>query len=494
MNSKSSRRVFLFAAPFSRRIARLLVCLIALWLSVATMVTWRDPESAQAAVPVNMLYGSAPDAPDSQLQAIIEDVIKDRSGVWGIVVKKLDTGQYAAINGDRQQVSASLYKLWVLSELYHQVSSGEISLDDARTVTGDDAAEDAYYGDLRIYPGTNITFRSAARQMVIVSDNTAAHFLVRNLGPDQVNAFMQQNGLTHSYLDWDGGGDNLATPLDVFRELEMMATSSMVDAASSQLMIETMLDQQINNRLPLGLPPEAHIAHKTGDLGSLLHDVGIVYGPSGPFLIVAMASHLDTLQDAFNGMPELARRVYAYFNDQPSSPARYFPETRQTVGHDLLKIWNEYGGVETFGYPIGPERLKDGLLVQDFERARMELHPELAGAGGPQPTVTMGLVGQERATQLGLQWPRANNTGEGLYFDATGQEITGDFLQYWRNSGGERIFGWPISPAAQMVNPTDGKSYVTQWFQRARMEYHPDLPPGQRIVLGALNSEQTTSR
>ncbi len=455
---------------------------------------WRMPSPAHAAVPVNMLYGSAPDTPDSQLQAIIEDVIKDHSGTWGVAVKKLDTGQYAAVNGDVQQVSASLYKLWVLSELYHQVSSRKVDLDDTGTVTNADASEDSFYGDLRIYPGTVLTFRSAARQMVVVSDNTAAHFLVRNLGVDRVNAFMQANGLTHSYLAWDNGGDNVTTPLDVLRELEMMATSQMVDAASSQAMINTMLDQQINNRLPLGVPSEARIAHKTGDLGNLLHDVGIVYGPSGPFVIVAMSSHLYSLQDAFQAMPELASRVYAYFNNQESSPARYFPETKQTVGHDFLKVWNEYGGLDIFGFPIGPEHIKNGLLVQDFERARMELHPELAGSGGPDPTVALGLVGQERAAQLGLQWPRADNTGEGLYFDATGQEITGDFLWYWQNRGGERIFGWPISPAAEMVNPADGKSYLTQWFQRARMEYHPEMPEGQRIVLGALGTELASDR
>jgi polysaccharide biosynthesis protein PslG len=117
------------------------------------------------------------------------------------------------------------------------------------------------------------------------------------------------------------------------------------------------------------------------------------------------------------------------------------------------------------------------------------LHPDLANAGGPNPMVALGLVGQERASQLGLSWPHSANSGKDLYFEATGQEIMGDFLWYWKNNGGDRAFGLPISPAADMVNPADGKTYLTQWFQRARMEFHPDLPAGQRIVLGALGSE-----
>src|SRR6476620_10407433 len=67
---------------------------------------------AYAAPPVVMLYGSAPDFPDSQLQAIVDDVVGDLPGDWGVAIKKLDTGQYAVYNGDKQQVSASLYKMW----------------------------------------------------------------------------------------------------------------------------------------------------------------------------------------------------------------------------------------------------------------------------------------------------------------------------------------------------------------------------------------------
>jgi hypothetical protein len=45
-----------------------------------------------------------------------------------------------------------------------------------------------------------------------------------------------------------------------------------------------------------------------------------------------------------------------------------------------------------------------------------------------------------------------------------------------------------------MTNPSDGQTYLTQWFQRARLEFHPDLPTGQRIILGALGTELTSDR
>jgi beta-lactamase class A len=463
-----------------------------------TSAGWPSPAglSARQEQPTNVVtyYGSAPDAPDSELQAIVEGVVSELPGTWGVVVKKLDTGQYAAYQGDVQQVSASLYKMWVLCELYRQVSDGTRSLDDPVTVTGEDAAYDASIGELRVPPGNVLTLWQAARLMIQVSDNTSASLLVRVLGPDNINRFMKQIGLSKSVLDWYGTGDNLTTPLDMLRVMEMIATSKMVSQDASGKMLELMLGQQINNLLPPGLSDGTDFAHKTGALDKLLHDAGIVYSPAGPYIIIAMASKMDDFGTAWTNMPILSERVYEYFNQRQASPTLYFPQTRQSVGHYFLKFWNAHGGMQAFGYPISPEVMQGDVVVQHFERARFEWHSENEGQGGAQPTVVLGLVGQERAAQLGLSWPGGADPGTGKFFPQTGQAITGDFHDYWLNNGGERVFGLPISPAAEMKSPGDGRTYVTQWFQRARMEFHPDLPEGSRVVLGTLGTELAASR
>lgn len=436
-----------------------------------------------------MLYSSAPDAPDSELQAIVEEVVGGLPGTWGVAVKKLDTGQFAVFNGDKQQVSASLYKVWVLGELFRQAKAGILDLDDFEVATAQDAAYDTALGEVRVPAGSEIQLSRAAYLMVTLSDNTSAVLLTRLLGPANVRRFMQQAGQSDSVFDFDGGGDNLTTPLDALRIMEMIATSRLVDAQSSAGMVELMLGQQIANLLPEGLPEGTPFAHKTGALEYLLHDSGIIYGPSGPFIISAMSSELPDYGIAWEAMPELSRRVYEYFNKRPSSPAQYFPQTRQTVGHDFLKFWNEYGGVESFGLPIGPQEREAGVLTQQFERARLELDTGKDGEPGEQPQVVLGAVGQEAAQRANLSWPKSVDAGEGRYFEETGQSITGGFLEYWLNRGGELVFGPPISPAVPMKSPADGKTYLTQWFQRARMEYHPEAAEGKQIVLAALGNE-----
>lgn len=435
-----------------------------------------------------MRFGSAPTVPDAGLQAIVDGVVGELPGTWGVAVKKLDTGQYASFNADGRQVSASLYKLWVLGELFRQVAEGTVSLDSRETVTAEDAAYDVLTGELRLPAGSDVQIARAAYLMVTLSDNTAASLLVRVLGPGNISRFMSRNGLSDSVFDWEADEGPFTTPNDVLKLLEMLATSRVVDAQSSSEMVDLMLGQQINNLLPSGLPDDTPMAHKTGALEDLLHDAGIVYGASGPYILVAMSSELPDYGIAWDAMPALSEQVDAYFNAHPTAPARYFHETRQVVGHHFLKFWQEYGGADTFGLPIAPESLADGRVTQQFERARFEWDP--ASVGGGQPTVTLGNLGEERAAKLGLSWPRGEDTGEGRFFEGTGQSLAGEFYTYWLNHGGERVFGLPISPAAEMQSPADDKMYMTQWFQRARMELRGD----GSVVLALLGREMAPSR
>ena len=72
-----------------------------------------------------------------------------------------------------------------------------------------------------------------------------------------------------------------------------------------------------------------------------------------------------------------------------------FAETGQCVQDPFLTYWRTHGGLAIHGFPLStasPEKLEDGktYLVQHFERARFELHPELP----PEFYVSLTLLGQ----------------------------------------------------------------------------------------------------
>lgn len=56
---------------------------------------------------------------------------------------------------------------------------------------------------------------------------------------------------------------------------------------------------------------------------------------------------------------------------------RYFPESHFRVCYDFLEFFEANGGAAQFGYPISNYEIRNGLMVQNFQRTRLEWHPEL---------------------------------------------------------------------------------------------------------------------
>lgn len=78
----------------------------------------------------------------------------------------------------------------------------------------------------------------------------------------------------------------------------------------------------------------------------------------------------------------------------------YFPATNHLLAKPFRGFWQGRGGLALFGLPIGEAHLENGLLVQYFERARMELHPELAGT---PYEVQLGHLGVQALEAAGAQ-------------------------------------------------------------------------------------------
>jgi hypothetical protein len=83
----------------------------------------------------------------------------------------------------------------------------------------------------------------------------------------------------------------------------------------------------------------------------------------------------------------------ASLDDEQSAQAggHYFEETGQYVSDEFFAYWQARGGVPVFGYPISTLHDESGYMVQWFERARFELHPE----NSIETRVLLGHLGYE---------------------------------------------------------------------------------------------------
>lgn len=164
---------------------------------------------------------------------------------------------------------------------------------------------------------------------------------------------------------------------------------------------------------------------------------------------------------------------------RPQNNVQYFPETGHNVKGEFLQFFRDKGDLEIFGYPITEELVENGRLVQYFQRARMELHPE----NPPEYRVELGLLaelmgkGDPPIDESKIPQPNDPNR---RYFPKTGHTVAFSFLPFFDARGGVDIFGYPITEYF-----SENGRYV-QYFQRARMEYHADLPPAQRVQLTDL--------
>jgi predicted cupin superfamily sugar epimerase len=162
--------------------------------------------------------------------------------------------------------------------------------------------------------------------------------------------------------------------------------------------------------------------------------------------------------------------------------ARYFEETGHTVRGEFLRFYERYGGRAIFGYPLTRAFADNGRQVQYFQRARMELYSD-APEG---QRVRIGLLGEELGyTQSPIpesEIPPPNHPDK-AYFAETGHTVSFAFLEFYRNNGDAIIFGQPIS---EWIIEPNGR--IVQYFQRNKMEWYPENPPGQRVQLGMLGT------
>nr|MBC7244888.1 hypothetical protein [Chloroflexota bacterium] len=161
---------------------------------------------------------------------------------------------------------------------------------------------------------------------------------------------------------------------------------------------------------------------------------------------------------------------------------RYFQATGHNVQGEFLAFFDKYGGETIFGLPRTEEFIQDGLKVQYFQRARMEYHPYNPLPYQVQLTLLGDLLGYRSPPISSSSIPPANHP-QRRYYPQTGHTLSYTFLEYFDRHGGLDVFGYPITEL--MVEG----GIVVQYFQRGKMEWHPENPIPYQVMLGNLGDE-----
>ena len=134
-------------------------------------------------------------------------------------------------------------------------------------------------------------------------------------GMDDVNTGIRSWGLKNTRINtWlpDLTGTNTTTAYDLAKILYNLENSSFLNINSREDIIKYMSKVKNNRLIQAGLPEGVPFAHKTGDIGTMLGDAGIVYMPSGQhYIVVILAKRPHNDAAGVNFIKSASSLIYA---------------------------------------------------------------------------------------------------------------------------------------------------------------------------------------
>jgi beta-lactamase class A len=262
---------------------------------------------------------------DTALTQQIAQLAADERGRIGVAAIDLTTGKVVSVLGTQRFPLASTSKVAIVATFLAGVDQGRWSLDDRYPMMVTSTRE-----------GRVMSARDLIELAITRSDNQAADGLLRAVGgPDAVNAWVHRAGIRDFSLDRDiytlvkedGAIDpahqvdmrDSATPLAMANLLKGLYEGRWLSASSRNVLLGAMGRCKTGpQRIPGQLPDGVDVAHKTGTLWDTSSDVGIVTGPDGH--AIAMAIYVtggkSNHKYRFEKIGSIARAVYDGYQAQ----------------------------------------------------------------------------------------------------------------------------------------------------------------------------------
>jgi beta-lactamase class A len=251
---------------------------------------------------------------EQKLYAGLHQIDSGLDGVLGVATIDLTSGRVFVYNGDVVFPTASSIKIPIMVEMYRS----NVDLDRSITLNPADAVGGSgiLQNRLRQAPVT-LTIRELIRDMIEGSDNTATNRAIALVGISRVNALLASLGfrstrLRRIMMDTAAsarGDENISTPLEMARLVEMLYRHRLASPAQSGEMLGLM--KLVKAGMRKAIPPEIEVASKPGEINGVSCEAGMVYLPGRPFVISVFSTFLNA---GIDPVDQVTRQVFGYFN------------------------------------------------------------------------------------------------------------------------------------------------------------------------------------
>ncbi len=269
----------------------------------------------------------------SELDAAIRARIAQQPGAMvGVAYVDLGNGDTLFINADTVMHAASTMKVPVMMRLFREIDDGRLSLDRRILVVNNfvsivdgspyvlDPGDDSDSAMYRVV-GDSVTVSDLITHMITRSSNLATNTLIALANPDSVNAMTRSLGVrkmrvlrgVEDLKAFDRGLNNVTTARDLATLLVALQRGRVASPGSTRRMLDILLAQHFNEKIPAGLPSGVKVAHKTGDITGSAHDAAIVYPVNRPpYVLVVLTKGIQREPVADSLIADISREVYSY--------------------------------------------------------------------------------------------------------------------------------------------------------------------------------------
>jgi beta-lactamase class A len=229
-----------------------------------------------------------------------------------VAVHDFESGLRFSLRGDRWFHAASTIKVAVLLAVFRAADEGHLHLDESlhvrnRFISAADGSPFRLNSDSDAMPelyrlvGRTAKISTLAVGMIAASSNLATNLLLDFVGVEyarkvlrdaQVDGVELRRGV-EDHAAHNKGLNNEVTADGLVRLLSAVRGDFLRNESKEQA-IRILLQQRFNSMLPARLPAHAAVAHKTGEISTACHDIGIVYLPEREPYIAVILTEFDS--------------------------------------------------------------------------------------------------------------------------------------------------------------------------------------------------------
>ncbi len=270
------------------------------------------------------------------------DEIGEAAGAVEIAVAFFDyrRQQDWAHHGDRWFHAASTIKVPVLLGAFDAIEQGRmhlharvhvrnrfLSVADGRPYRVERARDSNE--EVQAAVGRTMQVRELARHMIVTSSNLATNLLIDILGLEQIQQTLDRFELAGIELRrgvedmaaWERDINNRVTANGLLSALRILQDEEHFSEELRGEMLDILHAQEFRSGIPAGLPIDARVAHKTGEISTVAHDAGIVFLPDRePYVLVVLTEWSAETAGRKDTIATISRLVYEYVSDDESQP------------------------------------------------------------------------------------------------------------------------------------------------------------------------------